>query len=292
MKARTLPVSSVLCSCCTTSSICSLDSVGNLAANRSTTSPRARNSSLTPIGKVSAVRRASSRLDYSGSFAASVGILVKVVRRRAPSRAEQPRRPPAHRVPPGPASCQCGCTLRGREWRWTREPATAGRYSIRRFSVRMSRRSCRRALRSGRSIADRMVSVIAIQRMAVPNTKTISSSVLIVPILGPGGSGGPCADPHRSRLNPHRPRRFLLGNMGRMLYVSYPTANQRKEKHLKWQPITMNCVPTSRNRRTTHLSSSSQQMLPTPAVLCRSWTKLTGWTAPASLAANSSLRNS
>ncbi len=73
MKARTLPVSSMLCSCCTTSSICSLDSVGNLAANRSTTSPRARNSSLTPIGKVSADRRTSSRLDYSGSIWAICG---------------------------------------------------------------------------------------------------------------------------------------------------------------------------------------------------------------------------
>src|SRR6476661_3176875 len=64
-----------------------------------------------------------------------------------------------------------------------------------------------------------------------------------------------------------------------MLYVSYPTAQLRKEKHPKWQPITMNCVPTSRNRRTTHSSSSSQRMLRTPAALCRSWTRLTGWTA-------------
>ena len=38
-------------------------------------------------------------------------------------------------------------------------------------------------------MADRIVSVTAIHRSAVPNTKAISSSVLIVPILGPHGSG-------------------------------------------------------------------------------------------------------
>lgn len=56
MNARTLPASSRLCSCWTTSSMCSLDIPGNFTASRSTTSASARNSSLTPIGKVSALQ--------------------------------------------------------------------------------------------------------------------------------------------------------------------------------------------------------------------------------------------
>ena len=66
MNARTLPVSKRLCSCWTTSSMCSLDRAGNFAASLSTTSPRARNSSLTPIGKVSGFRGRPSRLDAQG----------------------------------------------------------------------------------------------------------------------------------------------------------------------------------------------------------------------------------
>lgn len=86
MNARTLPVSRWLCSCCTTSSMCSLARAGNFAASLSTTSPSARNSSLTPIGKVSGFRPTPSRLDYQGAVACRP-VDFTGGRRRAPGRA-------------------------------------------------------------------------------------------------------------------------------------------------------------------------------------------------------------
>jgi len=63
----------------------SLGSAGNFAASRSTTSPSARNSSLTPIGKVSGFGSAPSRLDERELCPAGHRIAAKA-RQRAPAR--------------------------------------------------------------------------------------------------------------------------------------------------------------------------------------------------------------
>lgn len=177
MNARTLPASSRLCSCWTTSSMCSLDIPGNFTASRSTTSASARNSSLTPIGKVSALQATpvkASQFAFRASRNGQQNDGGRLAAHVHPSK-----------VLTGGGTfqgCQCGCSLLVRGGRFRpcgRAPAATGRYSIRRFSVLRSRRSCRRAFLSGRSMADKMVSVTVIQRNAVPNTKAISSSVLI-----------------------------------------------------------------------------------------------------------------
>jgi hypothetical protein len=106
------------------------------------------------------------------------------------SRPGAPR--PMH--PGGSRRRQCRCSLRPRGCRvpaWGWEPAETGRYPVRRFSIRSSRRSCRRAFLSGRSMAERMVSVMVTHKNAEPNTKAITSSVLMHPILGPRAQSHP-----------------------------------------------------------------------------------------------------
>lgn len=115
--------------------------------------------------------------------------------RKAVPRDMDPRLTRLH--PPAQRRRQCGCSRRERGCRirpGACGPAVTGRYSTRRFSIRMSRRSCLRAFLSGRSMADRMVKVTVIQRNAATNTKAIPSSVFMPLIL----SGREGAAPRRS----------------------------------------------------------------------------------------------
>jgi len=180
-KARTRPASRRLCSSWTTSSMCSRGRAGNFTESRSTTSLSARNSSFTPIGKVSGFRRSPSRLDEAAAAECAAGR--EHTTPAVSSRGHPRNTAPSRCTGAGFRRRQCRWNLWGLGWRvrpCRRDPAAAtGRYSIRRFSIRRSCRSRRRAFRSGRSMADRIANVTATHRNAVPNTKAISSSVLM-----------------------------------------------------------------------------------------------------------------